>query len=83
MKKKMMLAVVCFQLAGYPMVGSAGDLLQTMKRAKQGDADARFELGKHYSTGRSARYDEAARWLLLAAEQGHVDAQERLRSMKP
>jgi TPR repeat protein len=37
------------------------------------DADAQFELGQAYSTGRGVKLDmeEAARWYLAAAEQGH------------
>jgi TPR repeat protein len=46
-------------------------------RAEQGDAEAQFDLGFRYNTGRGVRQDtaEAARWYRLAAEQGLAGAQ--------
>ena len=48
--------------------------------AKQGDANAQFELGWMYDEGDGVFLDdrEAAKWYRLAAEQGHVDAQFNL-----
>ena len=49
----------------------------------QGDADAQFNLGRMYDTGRGVLQDdaEAVRWYRLAAEQGDVDAQFNLGAM--
>lgn len=85
MNVKLILMVISIHLTSFSMVGNAtprkDNLLQTINLAKQGDSEARFQLGKHYSSGRGARYDEAAKWLKLAAEQGHVDAQIHLSSL--
>ncbi|MGI9250836.1 MAG: tetratricopeptide repeat protein [Pseudohongiellaceae bacterium] len=51
--------------------------------AEQGDADAQYDLGRVYYSGKGVPQDyaEAARWYQLAAEQGHADAQENLGSL--
>ena len=48
--------------------------------AEQGDADAQYNLGIMYVTGRGVPQDdaEAVRWYLLAADQGHAVAQFNL-----
>jgi TPR repeat protein len=49
--------------------------------AKNGDAEAEFELGEKYSANRSSegiKYDEAVKWYTLAANQGHIKAQYEL-----
>ncbi len=48
--------------------------------AKQGDADAQFNLGLLYNNGRGVPqdYKEAAKWYGLSAVQGHVQAQNNL-----
>ncbi len=54
------------------------------KAKNQNDAAAQFELGRRYYSGRTSAgryggheqdYKEAVKWWLLAAEQGHADAQ--------
>jgi TPR repeat protein len=54
------------------------------KAKNQNDAVAQFELGRRYYSGRISAgryggheqdYKEAVKWWLLAAEQGHADAQ--------
>jgi uncharacterized protein len=49
-------------------------------KAKAGDATAEFNLGLDYANGIGVPRDDAkaARWLLKAAEQGFVDAREKL-----
>ena len=51
-----------------------------LKKAEQGDADAQFNLGYLYESGRgvSQDYNEAAKWYRKAAEQGHEKAQYNL-----
>ena len=48
------------------------------KAAKQGDANAMYELGRCYIGGKGVRQDEAEgyRWYHKAAEQGNVDAKK-------
>ena len=49
-------------------------------RAEAGDAEAQYDLGNMYAFGRGVTRDdaEAVRWLRLATEQGHADAQSKL-----
>ena len=48
--------------------------------AEQGDAEAQFNLGARYASGRGVAEDEteAVRWFRLAADQGHITAQLNL-----
>ena len=50
------------------------------ENAEKGDSDAQYKLGLLYLTGNGALqdFDEAARWLKLAAEQGYALAQYEL-----
>ena len=49
-------------------------------RAEAGSAPAQFRMGGLYFSGEGVleNYEEAAKWLRLAAEQGHARAQEAL-----
>lgn len=51
-----------------------------LEKAKQGNADAQYQLGLLYLTGKGTLQDfsEASKWLLLAAEQNHPLAQYEL-----
>tara|TARA_R110000765_G_scaffold324976_2_gene416497 strand:+ start:916 stop:1131 length:216 start_codon:yes stop_codon:yes gene_type:complete len=51
--------------------------------AEQGDADAQYNLGIMYDTGRGVPENdaEAVRWYRLAAEQGDANAQFNLGGM--
>ena len=53
--------------------------------AEQGDADAQYNLGYRYVTGIGVPQDraEAVRWLRLAADQGHTQAEDFLGRMPP
>jgi TPR repeat protein len=46
-------------------------------KARTGDADAQYEIGRLYAKGAGVwhNYPEATKWYLLAAQQGHVEAQ--------
>jgi hypothetical protein len=50
------------------------------KAAKQGDAEAQYNLGLmyHFGEGISQDYTEAAKWYRKAAKQGYADAQYNL-----
>lgn len=50
---------------------------QVRAKARTGDADAQYEIGRLYAKGKGVwhNYPEAAKWYLLAAQQGHVEAQ--------
>ena len=56
------------------------DILILQKKAKQGDADAQYELGRMYGKGEGVEqdYTKAAEWFEKAAEQGHAEAQYNL-----
>jgi TPR repeat protein len=64
--------------------GVAKDLVEAVKwhhkAAKQGHADAQFNLGMRFKNGQGVAKDpvEAVKWYRKAAEQGHADAQEQL-----
>ena len=55
-----------------------------LKKAEQGDADAQFNLGYLYESGRgvSQDYNEAAKWYRKAAEQGHEKAIRNLQLLE-
>lgn len=59
------------------------DFISYSKAAKQGDADAQFQLGEMYRDGRGVPRDYAAAiaWYRKAAQQGNVDGQFGLGSM--
>lgn len=58
----------------------ASDFSDTLKAAKQGDANAEFDLAVMYTEGQEVlqNYPEAVSWFRLAAEQGNVKAQNTL-----
>ena len=60
-------------------------IIETRRLAEQGDADAQYNLGYRYVTGIGVPQDraEAVRWLRLAADQGHTQAEDFLGRMPP
>ena len=56
------------------------ELLEDIRLAEQGDADAQFRLGKRYNSGDGVEWDieEAVKWKRKAARQGNADAQNGL-----
>ena len=62
------------RLAGNQQRDEIGSLRQ---EADSGNANAQFDLGVRYATGKGVAHDddEAARWIRKAAEQGHVSAE--------
>ena len=58
----------------------AKSLADLQKRADEGDADARWQMGVRYHIGEDVPQDDAQamQWFLRAAEQGHVTAQATL-----
>ena len=56
------------------------DFRETLRAAKQGDAQAQTNLGLMYANGRGVRWDdaEAVKWYRQAAAQGHAKAQYNL-----
>ena len=67
-------------------VGQDPDPIAEIRRlAEQGDAEAQYSLGYRYATGIGVPQDraEAARWLRLAADQGHTQAEDFLGRMPP
>src|ERR1035438_8547727 len=53
---------------------------ENLRKAKKGDAEAQYCIGKDYANGRGATRDlvEAVKWYRKAAEQGNADAQNNL-----
>ena len=76
-KLLMLCAVVVILAIQLPNVSTASELDALKEAAGQGDAEAQFNLGIMYSTGRGVpRSDtEAVRWYRMAAEQGFAEAQ--------
>jgi TPR repeat protein len=62
------------------IVNDNRSFLELFKAARQGDAEAQFQLGKRSALGEgvSRDYKAAANWLKKAAEQGHAPAQQNL-----
>jgi hypothetical protein len=58
----------------------AAPLETLIERAKNGNAAAQFLVGKKYHNGEGLpqNHSESARWWLMAANQGHADAQESI-----
>ena len=58
----------------------ASDFRQTLQLAEQGYAEAQYNLGVMYDSGRGVRQDddEAFKWFRQAAEQGNTGAQYNL-----
>ena len=56
------------------------ELLEDIKLAEQGDAEAQFRLGKRHYEGDGVEWDynEAAKWYHMAAEHGNTNAQYNL-----
>lgn len=54
-----------------------------MTKAQGGDADAQYELGEHYETGKGLTQDEgtALEWYFKACNQNHIEAQMKVREL--
>jgi TPR repeat protein len=60
-------------------------VLETMDKAGNGDAEAQYELGCFYITGKSflkPDMTKATEWLGKAAGQGHAGAKKKFAEMK-
>ena len=80
------LSVLALMLIAPWVLGQDPDAITEIRRqAEQGDADAQYNLGYRYATGIGVPQDraEAARWLRLAADQGHIQAEDFLGRMPP
>ncbi len=84
MKTLIKIAVVAMLLVGNVYAESTPEQIAATAKlkvqAKQGDADAQFNLGVAYFDGEGVEQDqrEAVSWFRKAAEQGDADAQFRL-----
>jgi len=57
-------------------IKSDKDSMETLKnKAKQGDADAMFQLGLAYISKSKKDHDKAKKWVRKAAEHGQAEAQ--------
>ena len=70
--KKMMVALLSLGLAQAVLANDVPDFKETLQIAKQGNAQAQFNLGKMYAKGQGVRQDDAqaVQWFRKAAEQG-------------
>lgn len=67
--------LVCFSCFAFMAWGQDSELI---RKAENGNAEAQFKLGWNYYLGAAGfdeNEDEAAKWFLKAAEQGHAEAQ--------
>lgn len=78
--KKMMVALLALGIGQAAWADDVPDLQKTLQSAKQGNADAQFNLGLMYDSGRGVRqdYTKAVQWYRKAAEQGNAKAQYNL-----
>ena len=78
--KKMMVALLALGIGQAAWADNGPDFKETFQVAKQGNADAQFNLGVMYENGEGVRQDdaEAVRWYRQAAEQGLAQAQYNL-----
>jgi TPR repeat protein len=77
MKRVLTILAMCLCL---PDVGADNDrdfFLQSWRLAKQGDADAQYNLGAMYTNGKGVEKDqkEAVKWFRKSAEQGNAKGQ--------
>ena len=80
------ISVMALTLIAPWVLGQDPDQITEIRRlAEQGDAEAQYSLGYRYATGIGVPQDraEAARWLRLAADQGHIQADDFLGRMRP
>ncbi len=72
-----------FLLVAVFLVGNTEDLSSLRARARTGDANAQYTLGRKYAKGRGVEQDyaKAARWFRRAARKGDVMAQRILAQM--
>lgn len=83
MKLRLIVFLVAGLLALFVAIYLSEDpvVAEIRTRAKQGDAAAQIQLGDAYGYGlRGVKYDveESVKWYRKAAEQGNIDAQNRL-----
>ena len=79
-------SVLALTLIAPWVLGQGQDPITEIRRqAEQGDAEAQYSLGYRYATGIGVPQDhaEAARWLRLAADEGHIQAEDFLGRMRP
>ncbi len=87
--KTYLFLLVMFSCCLTPLQGVAqnsafsAEVSQLKQMAEEGDIDAQVDLALKIEKGEGVRQDlkEAAKWYRKAAEQGSVDAQEKLRDM--
>lgn len=69
---------ICLSCFTFMAWGQDSELI---RKAESGDAEAQYELGNNYYfgfSGFSTNEEEADKWFLKAAEQGHAKAQYRI-----
>lgn len=75
--RKVLACIVCIMVVvcGVPAFGAG--FSETQSKAQKGDAQAQYDLGMMYYTGKGTdkNFSEAFRWWLKAANQGHARAQ--------
>src|SRR6476660_6605923 len=76
----LLLGAALFQLAAQQTKTEQKPVGEVMAKAKAGDAESQFELGRRYDKGEGVRRDlaEAVKWYRKAAEQKYAGAQNSL-----
>ena len=75
--------IACFAVGVVLLcIVGCNDVKKLRTLAEQGNADAQFQLGGRYCTGKGVPSDavESIKWFRAAAEQGHAEAQGALAS---
>jgi TPR repeat protein len=75
-----LLSAAVFQLAAQQTKSDRRPVEEVKAKAKAGDAESQFELGRRFDKGEGLRRDlvEAVKWYRKAAEQNHAGAQNNL-----
>jgi uncharacterized protein len=74
--------LICFTTLSYADWFTSPEIKESIIKADAGDKAAQFRVGSAYDTGDGAprSRDKAMKYYLMAAEQGHADAQNSLGS---
>jgi len=80
MKRLMVALLLAASLGAVTPAGAAPDLTALQAKAQAGDAEAQFQLGEAYRSGRGVPADPEAAimWYRRATAQGHIRASEEL-----
>ena len=77
------ISLMCFSVLSFADWFTSSKISKLIKKADSGDKNAQFSVGSAYDFGQGAPHDgeKAKKYYLMAAEQGHAEAQNSLGSI--